>query len=83
MPSNTISNFFKIFHTSINKTLLPRNPAIIITIIIDFTCCGSSKNTCFTIVIFLALIFTVLLLKLFFYINIHAEVIVLFLIFNF
>ena len=62
MPNSIVFNFFKNFPISIGRTLLLRNPTIIIFIIINFAYYKSFEGIRSTIIIFLALTFVTLLI---------------------
>ena len=41
VPGSAVSSSFENFPISVGRTLLPRNSAIVIAVIVDFACCES------------------------------------------
>ena len=77
VPSSAVSSSFENFPISVGRTLLPRNSAIVIAVIVDFACCESSGGIRSAVVVSLALAFAALLMVLSSCVGIHADVTVL------
>ena len=77
VPGNAISSSFVNFPIPEGRTLLPRSPAIVIHVIIDFACRESTGGILSAVIVSLAIAFATLLVVLSSCVGIHADVTIL------